>query len=199
MDIRMPGMDGITTCEKIRGMSEAEKASVPVIALTAGTSKEEQERCLHAGMNDFLAKPFSEKDLYQRIVCLVAGGEHISPSTATDEKEHTKEQRYSLEGVKQLARGDESFLNELVKIFIESTREGFEQMNKACEEKNWNRIADYAHKIVAPCIHFEAAHLASLLRAIENNIRVHQDHSEVPALLKEAFEESEAIIAELQK
>ncbi len=57
MDIQMPEMDGLTATREIRKLEEITKKHIPIIALTAGAFKEEQERCFQAGMDDFLTKP----------------------------------------------------------------------------------------------------------------------------------------------
>jgi signal transduction histidine kinase/ligand-binding sensor domain-containing protein/DNA-binding response OmpR family regulator len=57
MDINMPEMDGFEATSRIRGLS-APKCDIPIVALTADAMKEDKERCLAAGMNNFLAKPF---------------------------------------------------------------------------------------------------------------------------------------------
>jgi PAS domain S-box-containing protein len=63
MDIQMPVMGGIEATQKIRGQS-----NIPIIALTANSSKHESERCFEVGMNDYIAKPFKPKDLYSKIM-----------------------------------------------------------------------------------------------------------------------------------
>jgi signal transduction histidine kinase/ActR/RegA family two-component response regulator len=63
MDVRMPEMSGIDATRAIRKMNDPRKASVPVIALTAATSDDKKEKCLTAGMNDVITKPYNEKEL----------------------------------------------------------------------------------------------------------------------------------------
>jgi len=66
MDVQMPEMDGLKATEFIR-QNFRERASLPIIALTANAVKEERERCLRAGMNDFVFKPIQAKDLIAKI------------------------------------------------------------------------------------------------------------------------------------
>lgn len=63
MDIQMPVMGGIEATQKIR-----EKSNVPIIALTANSSKQEADRCKEAGVNDYISKPFMPQDLYSKIM-----------------------------------------------------------------------------------------------------------------------------------
>ena len=66
MDIQMHVMDGYTGTREIREKERelGEAVQVPIIALTAGAVKGERERCLEAGMNDYLTKPIQKKELW---------------------------------------------------------------------------------------------------------------------------------------
>jgi CheY-like chemotaxis protein len=61
MDVHMPEMDGIEATERIRRQPKIK--DLPIIALTAGVTKEEREGSLAAGMNDFIAKPITPEAL----------------------------------------------------------------------------------------------------------------------------------------
>jgi CheY-like chemotaxis protein len=65
MDIMMPEMDGITAMQEIRKRAEWEK--LPIIALTAKARKDDQEKCLAAGANDYIAKPLDVEKLLSLI------------------------------------------------------------------------------------------------------------------------------------
>lgn len=69
IDIRMPEMNGIEAASLIRSMKNS-KAETPIIALTAVTTEEKKQKCINAGINDFLAKPFKEEELFKKIIGL---------------------------------------------------------------------------------------------------------------------------------
>lgn len=63
MDIEMPVMNGIDAATEIRRQSD-----IPIIALTANASKQEEERCLYSGMNGYLSKPIKPEELQMQIL-----------------------------------------------------------------------------------------------------------------------------------
>jgi CheY-like chemotaxis protein len=66
MDVMMPVMNGVEATEKIR--TEKELREIPIIALTALAMAGDRERCLQAGMNDYISKPVEMKELENMIV-----------------------------------------------------------------------------------------------------------------------------------
>jgi CheY-like chemotaxis protein len=62
MDVNMPEMDGYTTTRHIRQMPEP-YCNLPIIALTADAMKGDREKCLEAGMNRYISKPFRLEEI----------------------------------------------------------------------------------------------------------------------------------------
>ncbi|MES2755643.1 MAG: response regulator [Pseudomonadota bacterium] len=74
MDLRMPGMDGITAIEHIRARGDA-KAKLPVIVVTADTAPDLRERCIAAGADEVIFKPVAMDALFDAIGRLLARGD----------------------------------------------------------------------------------------------------------------------------
>jgi len=62
MDVNMPEMDGYTTTRHIRKLPDP-ICNIPIIALTADAMKGDKEKCLEAGMNNYISKPFKLEDI----------------------------------------------------------------------------------------------------------------------------------------
>ena len=92
MDIQMPEMNGYEATQKIRKLSHME--STPIIALTAGILKGERERCLAAGMNDYISKPIVKNQFIKSIKRLMGNinnniTEHFDQSALLESIGHT--------------------------------------------------------------------------------------------------------------
>ncbi len=109
MDLHMPVLDGVGATRAIRALPDPQRSTVPIVALTADAFEETRERCLVAGMNDFLTKPVSPQKLGASLRRLfgtdVQAADSQPPATAANHRGGT---RSSLGG----KPGDEAVLDE---------------------------------------------------------------------------------------
>lgn len=78
MDVHMPRMDGLETAQRIRAMeARAGGGRTPILALTASSGRDERDRCLAAGMDGFLSKPFDLPGLTEAIGKVLNPGERV--------------------------------------------------------------------------------------------------------------------------
>ncbi|MRG45764.1 response regulator [Chitinophaga sp. SYP-B3965] len=126
MDLQIPGMDGYLTTQKIR---DSLKLSTPVIAITAHAFSGEREKCLAAGMNDYLPKPFRESELLKAIATNL-------PAKITD-----------LSFLKEQTRNNVTFIKEMINTFIQQTPKDLAALQKAMKENNGEMVYKIAHTL----------------------------------------------------
>jgi CheY-like chemotaxis protein len=70
MDVQMPEMDGLQATASVRLQEESTGKHIPIVAMTAHAMVGDKDRCLQAGMDAYISKPLSVKDLFATIECL---------------------------------------------------------------------------------------------------------------------------------
>ncbi|HEU4717219.1 MAG TPA: response regulator [Bacteroidia bacterium] len=144
MDVEMPVMDGLTATRKIRAEL---KKDVPVIALSGHTSAEEHEKCIAAGMNDCVVKPFQKEALYAAIA------KQLKKNGAAKKREEATAGSTAAGAVtdltylRSIARNNEGFFTSMIRIFTEQTPEDVKKLDAAVHECDFETIRTLAHKI----------------------------------------------------
>jgi len=80
MDVQLPGIDGVEALARLR--AEPGAGDVPIVALAAFAMKDDRERCLNAGMDDYLSKPIRSAELFEVIDRVCRGHVLISSQPA---------------------------------------------------------------------------------------------------------------------
>jgi CheY-like chemotaxis protein len=93
LDVHMPELDGFSVIRAIREREQAAGGHLPVIALTARSRKEDRDRCLAAGMDDFLAKPIRAADLWAAIDGIVAAHPREDRGQTTEDRRQRTDDR----------------------------------------------------------------------------------------------------------
>jgi CheY-like chemotaxis protein/HPt (histidine-containing phosphotransfer) domain-containing protein len=161
MDIRMPVMDGIEATKLLRNHSDEKVSKTPVIGVTAAITPDDKEAGLQAGMNDFLTKPFTEEKLL-RIM------EEYLPLSPRKPRENSLVNTLDLSGLIDISAGDDSFIINLLEVYLETSADGFNKIKIAIKEKDKQEIREQAHKISSPNKYIGAEHLYELLKELES-------------------------------
>ncbi|MFT3979362.1 MAG: ATP-binding protein [Ferruginibacter sp.] len=138
MDIQMPEMDGYTATLKIR---EELKADIPIVAMTAHAMAGEREKCLGYGMNEYIAKPIHEQQLYS-IISRLAGNSR-NDKKAIAPVFHTIDLGY----MKEISMGNAEYEKTVTEQFIEMVPENLQAIDNYWQAGNIAALQQEAHNM----------------------------------------------------
>jgi signal transduction histidine kinase/DNA-binding NarL/FixJ family response regulator len=133
MDVQMPLMDGYATARYIR---EELGLSTPIIAMTAHAFAGEKEKCLAAGMNDYIPKPFHETILLEKIARWQTASIPSSTAPLAD-----------LSFLRSQTRDNKPFVRQLTREFCQQTPGELERLQKAIGNGTYDEIYQHAHSL----------------------------------------------------
>ncbi len=149
MDCQMPVMDGYTATMKIRRRKELK--DLPIIALTANAMNSDFNKCIDAGMNDYLTKPLKYDDLVSKIQKYANLNEDCEKIKSPDKKEQGIEQGKEYERVVELIKSelefDEEIIYEILNDFLNDTETQLIRLKEEVIQKNYSQVAEIAHSI----------------------------------------------------
>ncbi len=181
MDVQMPVMDGLTATRMIRE-SEARhpgRRRLPIMALTAYAMRGDRERCLAAGMDEYLTKPVKPEELsaaLNRLVEAVASTEAAARSeTASARSEATDvvtgdaapEAGFDFTAALNYVGGDRALLDELLGIFVEDAPVRMETIRRAIAGREAAELTREAHTIKGALKVIGATTAAGLAQGLE--------------------------------
>jgi signal transduction histidine kinase/CheY-like chemotaxis protein len=145
MDIQMPQMDGYTATMKIRNELGS---NIAIVAMTAHAMAGEREKCLSYGMNEYIAKPIREKDLFKIINNLLRGNNESKPSEKqAGISEKRAFQMLNLKYLQELSGGNKEFKKNMIEQFLQQVPGELEAMQQAFSKANYAAIAHIAHNM----------------------------------------------------
>jgi CheY-like chemotaxis protein len=155
MDIQMPLVDGYDATKIIRSSLPPAKAAVPIIAVTAHASDTERIKCLEAGMNDYLSKPFRSEDLLKKICGLFDRPMDFSETrketlSAGKSKETYPANRFrviDLDYLRRVAADEPQFMQEMISIFLQRTPEALRTIRNSISARDMQTVWQTAHRM----------------------------------------------------
>jgi CheY-like chemotaxis protein len=169
MDLQMPILDGMGATAAIRAAETGKRT--PIVALTANAATGERERCLAAGMDDYLSKPFRATDLITVVENIAAPEEQRVSRTiqvVADEKLDV-----DVEGLRSELRdaGAEDALGAVLSVYVSDAPARMEEINDAAASGDLDRIRRAAHAYKSSSGTIRATELAKYLQQMEGEAK----------------------------
>jgi len=153
MDCQMPVMDGYAATAAIRALALSRATRLPIVAVTANTMPGDERRCLAAGMDDFLPKPFTLPQLRAVLAQWL-------PAAAIDER--------ALQSLRELdPAGGEQLTASILRLFLESAAANLQSVQGAIQAGDGAQLSRAAHSMKSSTANIGAAALANLYRRLE--------------------------------
>jgi PAS domain S-box-containing protein len=195
MDLQMPILDGLGATAAIRAGHRGK--TVPIIALTANAASGERERCIAAGMDDYVAKPFRAGDLIAAVenVALPEDQRLTGVAKALDAAEDV-----DIDGLRAELRdaGAEDALGAVLSVFVGDAPTRVSVIIDAVASHEPERISRAAHAYKSSAGTIRALELAALLQKMESAARDHADISQMIELRDQIITAHDAVMARLR-
>ncbi|HET6720914.1 MAG TPA: ATP-binding protein, partial [Rhodocyclaceae bacterium] len=169
MDMQMPVMDGIAATLAIR--RQAQNCRLPIVAMTAHALDEERQRCMDAGMNDFITKPVSPADLYRVLQRYLRAGVTDDESAAALPAAGAGGFVFDPAAAMSALPGGERQLRKLLDIFLSSHRATPQHLRQGVLANSLEQVRNLAHELRGSAHYAGAASLIALAARLDHAIR----------------------------
>jgi CheY-like chemotaxis protein/HPt (histidine-containing phosphotransfer) domain-containing protein len=174
MDMQMPVMDGLEATRQIRLLEQSgDGKRTPIVALTANAMMGTLERCLEAGMDDYLTKPLDIsrlQDVLDRFI-----GEGAAARTVKTEAPASEAAISVRTRLKDIAGDDETFISELIETYIAGGGDTLREMQGAIQRADREALARAAHKLKGASANLHIDSVAALAMDIEMRAKAGKD------------------------
>lgn len=161
MDAQMPEMDGLTATRLIRQAELETPGHIPIIAMTAHALKGDRDRCLEAGMDEYVSKPVNVKELFAKLAKM-SGATLVNPESPED---LVNTSAFDHDVALALVEGDHEALDEIANLFLTDSVTLLQEISEAIAARDANTIASCAHALKGSAAYFGArAATATALR-----------------------------------
>jgi CheY-like chemotaxis protein len=192
MDCQMPVMDGYMATAEIRG-AEGSDRHTPIVAFTASAGARERERCLQAGMDDFLEKPIRKNELIEVLSRWTSGADATAGGPGQPAHDLTEIDEWIDEGAIRALETElgADVLNQMIARLLEEAELSLRRMETAGDK---GRVAEAAHRLKGGALTMGFVRLGRVCARLEDT----RDDDPKSADLQDSLEHLRRACAELR-
>jgi two-component system, sensor histidine kinase and response regulator len=184
MDCQMPEMDGYEATRLIREREQRRQHRSHIVAMTAHAMRGDRERCLAAGMDEYISKPVEQDDL-QAVLDRCRPADAPQRPAVAEETPNQTEPPVNFQRLKMITRRDPVRLREIVDLYLKSAEDLVMALACAALTRSAPDIAQAAHKLAGSSSSCGMPRIASTLRDLEQ-CATNEDWTAIPALVGQA-------------
>jgi CheY-like chemotaxis protein len=214
MDCQMPEIDGYETTRVIRQL-DSEKSKIVIMAMTANAMKEDRDRCIDCGMDDYLSKPIRKEDIAQKLAdwekkifaqnAIASSAPITSDITSTDNMNvdtSSLEVNFKISKslplidwtyIDSIADGSEEFKAEILQTFFESTSESLGHLEQAIAENDYHKIAQISHSIKGASSNLGMISIAAIANDLQQVVKNQKEEN-----MQEMFQKIQSLFSQIQ-
>lgn len=188
MDIQMPVMDGLEATRIIRNEL---RLSTPIIALTANAFKHNVDNYLETGMNDYIVKPYLEKEFFQKL------NQYI-PDLPVMPVVPPELPLYDIVHLREICKNDDGFMHTMMRIFINVVSDSVSQFEELKASSDFTGIRKLAHKLKPGIDNLTIVRIYDKIRILEKADPEQPEPGKIYALIDEVVEVLQEVSEQLK-
>jgi CheY-like chemotaxis protein len=192
MDLQMPEINGFEATAAIRQKERDNGAHIPIIALTAHALKGDRERCIEAGMDDYLSKPIEAQKLFDAVETAA----HKSEGATGNDRPHIR--AVDIDALLKSFDGDRELVSMLARVFADSSPGQLSELDDAVTRGDAEALASGAHALRGSVANFRAEAAVDAATRLEQLART-GDLADADSALAVLQNEIEQLREELEK
>ncbi|HYV93790.1 MAG TPA: two-component regulator propeller domain-containing protein [Chitinophagales bacterium] len=202
MDANMPGLDGYEATKKIRQEFSSPKNQIPIVALTASLIRTDLKKCLEAGMNGYIPKPFTEFQLINGIYTALRKPDATQGSfddeTGFNSSAATSGNVVNLNFLKELTHNDSERIKKYAGIYLEVMPKQIDKLAEGLQQNDLNQVRVSAHTMRSQFSFMGMKKASELAASIERNARENKEIPEMKEIMEQLRELYLKSVNELQ-
>ncbi|MDQ3278616.1 MAG: response regulator, partial [Bacteroidota bacterium] len=187
-DLQMPEMDGFQTAAYIRNKMQIH---TPIIAMTASALRNEKDRCLELGMNEYLTKPFAPATLFYHLKRFLLKGEESGVEAVVVTEEEKAPELYNLSYLDEM--DDAEYASEVLDLFLTLTPTALGEIKDLTFQEEWKEIYRQAHSLKSSLGILQMKPMLETVTQIEANAKSETGTDAIESLLQKAHQQYELV------